>query len=127
MRHRATDAPRLHQYLAQERGRVLHREKCGRSVDTRRSTIDVACPTPPIRALKVQVQQQYRAAPGTLTDTRVYLRPKLSQTTHRVQLDAGTSGANRLRKQRDAPFVQTVRRLQHPHTGPPVRCHCCSA
>jgi hypothetical protein len=127
MRHSATDAPRLHQYLAQERHRVIFREKCARPVDTRRSTIDVACPTPPIRALKVQVQQQYRATPGALTDKRVYLRPKVAQTVHAVQLDAGASGADRLRKQRDAPSVQTVRRLQHPHTGPPVRCHCCSA
>ena len=127
MRHRTTDAPSLHQNLAQERSYALHCEKCGRSVDTRRSTIAVAYPSPPIRALKVQVQQQYRAAPSTLTDTRVYLRPKLAQTVHRVQLDAGASCADRFRKQREATSVQTVRRLQHPHTGPPVWCHCCSA
>ncbi|GEM_PF-3818174 len=125
MRHRATDAPRLHQYLAQERSRVPLREKWRRSVDIRRST--VAYPSPQIHALKVKVQQQYRAAPSTLTHARVYLRPKLAQPVHRVQLNAGASYPNRLRKQREATFVQTVRRLQHPHTGPPVRCHCCAA
>src|ERR1700676_3709028 len=118
MRYRSTYAPGLHQYLAQERGGVLLREKCGRYVDTRGSTIALAYPSPPIRALKVQVQQQYRAAASTLTDTRVYLRPKLAETVHRVPLDAGASRADRFRKQRDATFVQTVRRLQHPHTGP---------
>ena len=44
MRHRATDAPRFHQYLAQERSRVPLREKCRRSVDIRRSIIAVAYP-----------------------------------------------------------------------------------
>ena len=127
MRHSATDAPSLHQNLAQERSRALHCEKCRRSIDTRRSIIAVAHPTPPIRALKVQIQQQYWAAPSTLTDTRVYLRPKLAKTVHHVWLAAGASCANRFRKQREATLVQTVRRLQHPHTGPPVRCHCCWA
>lgn len=127
MRYRSTYAPGLRQNLAQERSRVRLPEKCGRSVDTRRSSIAVAYLSPPFLALKVQVQQQYRAAPGTFTGTRVYLRPKLAQTVHRVRPDAGVSGADRFRKQRDAPFVQTVRRLQHHHTGPPVRCHCCSA
>jgi hypothetical protein len=83
--------------------------------------------SPPFIALKVQVEQQYRAARGTLTGTRVYLRPKLAQTVHRGHPNPGATCAEGFRKQRYTPFVQTVRRLQHPHTGPPVRCHCCSA
>src|ERR1700691_6075568 len=102
MRSRSTYAPGLHQNLAQERSRAFDRKKCGRSVDTRGSTIALTYPSPPLRALKVQVQQQYRAAPSTLTDTRVYLRPKLSHTVHGVQVDAGAPCADRRRQQREA-------------------------
>ncbi|HEY8053022.1 MAG TPA: hypothetical protein VIE42_09465, partial [Steroidobacteraceae bacterium] len=90
-RHVAANAPRLQQDLTQEGGCPIYGEECAWSAGTKCAGIAALHTIPPLRALKVKVQQQYRTQTSTVANSCVRPCPKLSRAVHSLHLTAALS------------------------------------